>query len=101
VNYQKERNIEFEIVGREGSQSAAKVLQTARRKPRRTYQETRLTWISEMISKLGRNFAKSAEDPEGALRRYRDVGCAADSPRWSKPGASSRLFWREAAGDPC
>ena len=101
MNYQKERNIEFEIVGREGSQSAGKGPADRPSEAEADLSGTRLTWISEMISKLGRNFAKSAEDPEGALRRYRDVGCGADSPRWSKLGAPSRLFWREAAGDPC
>ena len=35
VNYQKVRNIEFEITGREGSQSAKEVLQAARQNPRR------------------------------------------------------------------
>jgi inorganic pyrophosphatase len=36
VNYQKVRNIEFKITGREGSQSAGEVLRAARQNPRRT-----------------------------------------------------------------
>jgi inorganic pyrophosphatase len=36
VNYQKVRNIEFEITGREGSKSAREVLEAASRNPRRT-----------------------------------------------------------------